>query len=247
MAQITNIWRHPLKSHGRESLQTVTLQAGQTMPWDRKWAVAHEAAKTDGTEWAPCANFSRGAKASQLMAITSQVNEATGDLTLDHPDRPSITFDPDGDPDAFLDWVAPLMPADRAQSARIVRVDGRGMTDTPFASVSLNSVSSMNDLQSRLAQPIDQRRWRGNFWISGTKPWAEFDWIGKQVQIGSAILDVCEPIGRCLATAANPDTGERDADTLGVLQQNWGHKNFGVYATVAQSGVITIGDTAQVL
>ena len=65
---VTDIWRHPLKSHGREALDSVTMIAGQTMPGDRVWAVAHDASKADGSQWAPCANFTRGAKAPQLMA-----------------------------------------------------------------------------------------------------------------------------------------------------------------------------------
>ena len=29
---VSSLWRHPIKSHGRESLDAVTLIAGQTMP-----------------------------------------------------------------------------------------------------------------------------------------------------------------------------------------------------------------------
>ncbi len=39
--QVTQIWRHPIKSHGRETLQEVTVIPGQTMPGDRVWAVDH--------------------------------------------------------------------------------------------------------------------------------------------------------------------------------------------------------------
>ncbi|MDO7663218.1 MAG: MOSC N-terminal beta barrel domain-containing protein, partial [Planktomarina temperata] len=74
MPRVTDIFRHPLKSHGREALQRVTLSQGAAMPWDRHWAVAHEASKADGREWAACANFSRVSKAPLLMAITARLN-----------------------------------------------------------------------------------------------------------------------------------------------------------------------------
>ena len=247
MVTLAHIWRHPLKSHGREALQQVILTAGQTMPWDRRWAVAHEAAKIDGSEWAPCANFSRGSKAPQLMAMTAKLNESTGILTLSHPNLDDIAFDPDGDIAEFLQWVTPLMPQDRAQSAKIIRVEGVGMTDTPYQSISINSLSSLAESEMKIEQSMDQRRWRGNLWLDGLAPWAEFEWIGKTDQIGDAVLDVCDPVTRCLATTANPDTGLRDADTLGTLQSNWGHKDFGVYAKVIQSGQIKLGDKVQVL
>ncbi|MFL2810726.1 MAG: hypothetical protein ACJ0BV_04385 [Paracoccaceae bacterium] len=36
---LSNIWRHPLKSHGREELEHANLNVGQAMPWDRHWGV----------------------------------------------------------------------------------------------------------------------------------------------------------------------------------------------------------------
>lgn len=126
-ATLAHIWRHPLKSHGREELASVSLSEGATLPWDRHWAVAHEAAKLpEPMDWAPCVNFSRGAKTAGLMAIDAALDETTGHLTLTHPDLPPLTFNPEIEAGAFVAWVAPLMPADRAASARIVRAPGGG-------------------------------------------------------------------------------------------------------------------------
>jgi len=247
MAQLTQLWRHPIKSHGRESLSKVTLDAGKTMPGDRVWAVAHDAAKADGSEWAPCANFSRGSKAPQLMAIDAQYDEAWGQVTLTHPAAGQLTFDPDGDASAFLEWVKPLMPQNRAQSAKILRVPGRGMTDSPFPSISLASRASADALSEKLGQAVDTRRFRVNMWLDGLAPFEEMEWIGREIRIGAVRFAVAERITRCLATTANPDTGERDADTLGALSTGWGHKDLGVYLTVVEGGYITLGDTLELL
>ncbi len=243
-AEVTSLWRHPIKSHGHEAVETVTLSPGQTMPGDRVWAVAHVASKADGSEWAPCANFSRGAKAPQLMAITARL---TGDtVALSHPQRPDLSFQPDTEQDAFLEWVKPLMPADRAASARIVRAPGRGMTDSDFPSVSLCNMASHRAVQQKLGKELSIRRWRGNIWFDGLPLWEESEWLGREVQIGQAVFHVREQITRCLATTANPNTGERDADTLGALN-SWNHQEFGVYAEVIRGGEIKTGDTVQVL
>lgn len=63
-ARVAALWRHPIKAHGVEPLEAVELAAGQTLPWDRRWAIAHDAAKVapGHSAWADCANFSRGAK-----------------------------------------------------------------------------------------------------------------------------------------------------------------------------------------
>ena len=79
------------------------------------------------------------------------------------------------------------------------------------------------------------------------EPWAERGWIGQRIKLGGAVFEVREEIVRCLATTANPKTGERDADTLGALNATFGHQNFGVYAVVTQSGDIALGDRLEVL
>lgn len=246
---VTNIWRHPLKSHGREALDNVTMIAGQTMPGDRVWAVAHDASNADGSQWAPCQNFTRGSKAPKLMAIDAQLDDASGRLTLSHPDQPDLSFDPDATTDLqrFLDWEKPLTPANRAASVRIVRVPGRGMTDTDYPSVSLCNWASHRAVETAMGQQLSPKRWRGNIWFDLEQPWAENALIGRKIQIGDAVFLIREPVVRCLATTANPNTGERDADTLKTLKEHWGHQNFSVYAEVITGGDIRIGDSVKVL
>ncbi len=243
---LAHIWRYPIKSHGREELEQVTLKEGMTMPWDRTWAVAHEAARLRGDEWVPCANFSRGAKAPELMAISSTLDEAAGTVTLSHPNRPDLTFRPDDEGDALVDWVKPLMPETRAQSAQVIRAADRGMTDTDFASISINNLASHRAVEQKLGQVLDPVRWRGNLILEGFALWEEFEWVGKTLAIGEVEMKIEEPITRCLATTANPATGERDADTLGALK-SWGHQDFGVYGVVTKGGAIAKGDAVRVL
>ena len=241
---VASIWRHPIKSHGREALEAVSLIAGQTMPWDRAWAVAHEVSKATNEAWSPCAAFSRVSKAPALMAITATLNEATETLTLRHPDRPDLTFQPDTQPELLIDWVRPLMPENRAASARIVRVPGRGMTDSDFPSVTICNHASHRAVEQRAGQALSTHRWRGNIWLDGLGPWEEWEWLDRDIRIGSAVLRVRERTDRCLATTANPETGQRDADTLGALA-HWGHQDFSVRAEVIESGDIRPGDTAR--
>jgi hypothetical protein len=240
--RLAQICRHPIKGHGREDLASVRLLAGECLPWDRHWAVAHEAAQIqDG--WNPCVNFARGAKAPALMAITSRLDEASGVVTLAHPDRGEISFDPDAAQDLprFLDWVRPLNPQGRAQPKQIVSA-GRGMTDSDFPSISVLSTASLADLSVRMGQDLSPHRFRGNLWLDGAEPWAEFGWIGRTLRIGGAVLRLEERITRCKATTVDPETGLVAGDTLGALDQAFGHQDFGVYAVVIEGGPIAVGD-----
>lgn len=240
--RLAQICRHPIKGHGREDLASVRLLAGECLPWDRHWAVAHEAARLV-PGWNRCVNFARGAKAPALMAISSTLDEATGVVTLRHPDLGVLRFRPDeaADLSRFLDWARPLNRPDRAQPALIVTA-GRGMTDSEFPSVAILNLASLADLSARMGVELSPDRWRGNLWLDGAAPWAEFDWIGRSLCIGEAVLQIKERIIRCSATKVDPATGLPNADTLGALEAGFGHQDFGVYAVVTQSGPIAVGD-----
>lgn len=240
--RLAQIFRHPIKGHGRESLASVRLLAGECLPFDRHWAVAHEAAKL-GPGWNRCVNFARGAKAPQLMAITSTLDEEARQVTLRHPDRGELVFHPDDPADLprFLDWVRPLNPANRAQPVAIISA-GIGLTDSDFPSVSILNPASLADLSARMGTDLSVDRWRGNLWLNGAAPWAEFDWIGRDIAIGGAVLRIRERITRCSATTVDPQTGAVSGDTLTALEQHFGHQDFGVYATVLQGGPIAVND-----
>ena len=138
MPRVARLYRHPIKGIGAEPLERTAITAGACLPGDRVWAVAHEAAKlADG--WSPCMNFVRGAKSPALMAVTARL-EGDG-VALSHPDRPDISLKPDTEGDRLIDWVRQLCNPDRAAPARVVRA-GRGMTDTPFPSVSIMNTAS---------------------------------------------------------------------------------------------------------
>lgn len=246
MGNVAELWRHPIKSHGRETLASVDFTAGQCMPWDRHWAVTHGRSKFDGSGWAMCRNFMIGNLTPKLAGIWAELDDASGMITLRHQDCGDVTFDPDRDTEAFLAWVAPLCPPDRDTPTAIVKADGRGMTDSDYASVSIANRASHEAVQSKIGHALKQERWRANIWLDGLDAWDEANWVGKTIRIGTAEFEVRESIERCMATASNPTTGVRDADTLGALR-SFDHQTFGVYAVVTKNGHVALGDQAEVL
>lgn len=251
MIAVAALWRHPIKSHGREALDQVRLTQGRTMPWDRHWAVAHDRTKFDpaAPAWAHCRNFMIGASTPALAGIWARYDADTQTMHLRHADRDDISFNPDSDDGAgqFLDWVKPLCASDSLQPTHLVKAPDRGMTDSAYPSVSIMTKASHAAVAHMLGHPIEIARWRGNIWLDGTNAWDEMSWIGKTIRIGEAQLDVVEPIERCKHTMANPQTGQRDADTLGALRSGWDHQNFGVYATVTKGGMVTLNDKVEIL
>ncbi|MEP1199089.1 MOSC domain-containing protein [Tateyamaria sp.] len=249
--RVASLHRYPIKSHGREQIDAVTLTEGQTMPWDRVWAVTHEATKFDvaSPAWVSCRNFMIGSRTPGLAGIWATLDEATRQISLRHADLEDITFCPD-DADGvarFLSWVAPLCPPERGAPTGIVSAPGRGMTDSPLASVSIMNTASHADVASKMDTPIELERWRGNIFLDHTPAWAELEWIGRDIRIGDAVLRVRERIKRCSVTNTNPVSGVRDTDTLNALNTHFGHQDFGVNAEVISSGSIGIDAKAELL
>ena len=246
MIRLTDIWRYPVKAHGRERIASATLSPEQGLPWDRIWAIAHENSDIDGSEWARCRNFSRGAGAPQLQAITCNVDEEKELVTFSHPSLDDLTCNPDTDAEALVAWSNQLVPNERAQSARVIRGQGFGFHDTAYQSISIASRASHEAVAQKAGQSFSMDRWRCNLWLDGLDAWEEFGWVGKKIQIGTAILDVRERSVRCLMTHANPETGERDVEILSILD-TFGHRDFTIQATVLESGEIRTGDEVTLL
>ena len=233
MIRMAKICRHPIKSIGFEELASASL---------------HDAAKVDVlTAWLPKMNFLRGVAGPELMAIRARLDENARRVTLTHPVSGEITVAPDTDSAALLDWLRPLWPKDRPAPARVACVPGQAMTDVPEPYVAVLNLASNADLGARMGCDLSIHRWRGNLWLEGMDPWAEWDLLGRTLRIGGAELRVEQRITRCKATIVNPDTGAVDADTLGALQNGFGHQDFGTYARVTKSGPIACGDPVEVL
>jgi uncharacterized protein YcbX len=49
--------------------------------------------------------------------------------------------------------------------------------------------------------------------LEGCEEHEEDDWIGSDVDVGEARIHVAGPVGRCVVTTRNPDTGVSDLDT----------------------------------
>lgn len=251
MISLAHIIRHPIKSVGYEEIERAPLEKGRALPFDRHWAISHTAAKfaenpngqPDG--WASKMNFLRGVTGHELMAIRAQMN---GDhVTLTHPRAGKITVNPNADADALIAWINTLWPDDKPAPARVISLPNQALGDMAEPFFSLISTASNTELSARMGVDLSIHRWRANLWIDGLKPFEEFDLIGKRLRIGTAIFEVNQRITRCKATTVNPATGQSDADTLKALRDGWDHQDFGVYATVVQSGDIARGDTLEIL
>ena len=158
-------------------------------------------------------------------------------------------------------WAAALEPFAHRR-VRLVRCDSPGGTriregETNVRNaVSLVSDGSLAELAGQLGvRAVDGRRFRMLIELEGAGAHEEDTWIGEEVAVGSAVLHVTKPDARCAITTQDPDTGERDLDTLRTIIRYRGFRqddserksDFGVLGDVHRPGRVSVGDPVRVV
>ena len=148
-------------------------------------------------------------------------------------------------------WTAPLSEF-AGRPITLVRCDRPGGTRSGNP-VSLIGDGSLTELARHAdTGPVDARRFRMLIELEGADPHEEDTWMGGRIAIGTAELLITKPDARCAMTTQNPDTGERDLDTLRTIIAYRGlregkHADFGVLGDVTVPGTIRLGDEVTVL
>ena len=147
-------------------------------------------------------------------------------------------------------WEAPLSEL-AGHAVRLVRLDriGAGLNEP----VTFVSDGSLDRLARQAETTVDSRRFRMLFELSGCEAHEEDTWDGRQFAVGGAVVRVGGPVDRCAVTTRDPDTGERDLDTLRLIKSYRGQREsdgailFGVYGSVLQPGRVRVGDAFEPL
>lgn len=138
----------------------------------------------------------------------------------------------------------------------LVKADepGGGLDRGPGAGVSLVSTAALDALAraAGVDGPVDGRRFRMTLGVDGVAAHAEDGWLGRSVAVGGAVVVPHGNVGRCRVTTLDPDTGQRDLDTLGAIENYRGEVEtteplpFGVWCEVVEPGRVLVGDPVEV-
>jgi uncharacterized protein YcbX len=109
--------------------------------------------------------------------------------------------------------------------------------------------ASLGDLNSRLTNTVGMDRFRPNFVVNGTEPFAEDNW--KSVRIGSANFHVAKPCGRCVMTTVDQERGVKEGveplRTLASFRTRGNSVWFGQNLIAKHEGeTIRVGDEVSV-
>jgi uncharacterized protein YcbX len=250
---VAAIYRYPVKGLSPEPLDRTVLAPGGCLPHDRRFAIALPSTRFDpaNPEWLAKTHFVMLMRDAALAHLHTRFDPDTGELTISDESGPPLRAritDPDGARRA-ADYIAEFLGDGIARPLRIVEASGHAFADArkkPNATsdkyVSLINRASIAALEEAVETPVDPLRFRANIYFDGPPSWRELDWIGSDIALGGARLRIVAPITRCAATEVNPDTAERDLDTVAALQQGFGYNLMGIYAEVTEGGLIAVGD-----
>ncbi len=128
----------------------------------------------------------------------------------------------------------------------LVRSD-RALTDC--RPVSLISRQTIRQIETESNITLDQRRFRANIYfnLNSDEGFGEDKLINRRLRIGQkAEIMVLERDPRCKAISLDPETGEHNPQILKKVAQLH-DANAGVYCAVLVEGILTAGDSVQIL
>ena len=245
-ARVSLLYRYPVKGLTPERLERVELAPGETLPFDRAWAIENGPGRFDANapRHLPKINFLMLMRDERLATLRSRLDDATRTLTIVRGGKPVVSGQLDTPLGRQLieQFIAAYMKAELRGPPKIVHAPGHSFSDMAAKCVHIVNLASVRELERAMGRKVDPLRFRANVYVDGLAPWAELQWLDREIAIGAARLRAFARTQRCEATNVDPETGARDAAIPATLMRTWGHQDFGIYATVVTGGAIGVGD-----
>lgn len=250
MARIAQIYRYPVKGLSPEPLSSVAVTAGEALPLDRAFALAHGSTQFDALnpQYLPPSKFLMLKRNERLAVLRSRYNDETHTLVIERDGKQvarGLIDQPVGRK-MIEQFFAAYLGDEVRGIPKLLRASGHSFSDVPQKVLSLINISSIRELERVMGRQLDPLRFRGNLYFDIGEPWQEFDWCGNEILLdgptGQVRLRGVSRIERCAATNVDPETGERDAHIPKALQAAFGHVDMGIYAEVISDGRIATGD-----
>ncbi len=262
MPHITALYRYPVKGFTPEACDALTVLDEGRIAGDRALGFRFADSGLPDTAWSRKYGYAVLANTPALARLIASFDPGARRLRIEL--------------DGHVLADEGLDPAGRQRLAAAVERYVLGLPDNPFidhpermpleligdgvtpryqdseqGQITLHSRESLSAVGRALGDPaLDEIRFRSNIAIDGVAEWEEQDWVSKRLRIGALEFDVVRPKVRCLATHANPGTGERDLPVMQTLVSAF-HQAQPTFAvalvTHGQGGTIRVGDEVSVI
>jgi uncharacterized protein YcbX len=259
MPRVVALYRYPVKGFTPESCDSLTVLAEGRIEGDRALAFRFADSALPETAWSRKYGFAVLANTPGLARLCIHLDHDTRRLrvalgsdvlvedALNDSGRKRIA-------EAVERYVLSLAenPLKGHPERSPLTLIGDGVTpryqDSERGQSTLHSRESLASVASAVGDPdLSEARFRSNIVIEGIAAWEEQQWVGRKLRIGEVDFEVVRPKMRCLATHANPKTGERDLPMMPKLVQAFrqAEPTFAVGMT-SRGGQVRVGDAVSV-
>ncbi len=264
--RVTELNIYPIKSTRRIALpESEVLSRG--LPWDRRWMLVDDSGRFITARQHPrLATVQTAIEAGELRV--SAAGYAAFSLPLRPADRRmtevtvwrdtlrAVLVSPEADAwfSEFLGLNCRLVQMTDDLVRDVKRDYGEAGDQVSFADgfpLLLISEASLADLNGRLREPVEMRRFRPNLVIDGDLPYAEDGW--QRIRVGEVLFAGVKNCSRCVFTTIDPDSGEMHPEkeplrTLSTYRRRpEGGVYFGQNLIPRSGGVVRVGDRVTVL
>lgn len=260
---LSGLFRYPVKSLRGMGLDRVGLDA-RGFSLDRRWMLVDRQGL-----------FLTQRELPRMTLVRTSIQ--SGRLTLQAPGMNDLLLPPESDSDetvpvkvwrdkclarsagkdadnwlsGFLDTGCRLvyLPDDQLRQVDLDYADKGDQTGfSDGFPLLLISEASLQDLNSRLPEPLPMERFRPNLVVSGCEPYAEDRW--KRIRIGEIEFKLVKPCSRCAITTVNPEsaqTGVEPLKTLSSYRREGNRVYFGQNLIHTGIGELGLGMDVEVL
>lgn len=112
----------------------------------------------------------------------------------------------------------------------------------------ITSQASLDDLNSKLINPVPMDRFRPNIVVDGCDPFQEDTW--RRIRIGKAEFSLVKPCARCNVPGIDQETALSSKEPIKTLSTYRKFNNkvmFGVNIIPITTGVISVGDKVEIV
>jgi uncharacterized protein YcbX len=254
--RVAALYRYPVKGFTAEKCEALSVLEGGRIAGDRVLGVRFSNAAVPGDAWGTKHEFVALINTPGLARLHLEFNHETPrlrislhgavlvDEALDDAGRKRIAS-------AIEEYVLKLdeNPLSSHPDRLPLRVVGDGVTpryqDNEAGQVTLHGRRSLAAVAAASSPDLSEHRFRSNIAIDGLEAWEEQNWIGRGVCIGEVRFEAISAKVRCLATHANPLTGERDLPIMKTLMKVFPREKptFAIaMITTNGGGTIRVGD-----
>jgi uncharacterized protein YcbX len=228
--KLTQIWIYPIKSLGGINLQSAKVM-GKGLQYDRRWMLVDNTGTCMTQRVFPKMALFKLSIEKDHLIVSHRGNSLKLELvpsSLSSPSNVSVwndTVTAFEISNSYSQWFSDLLE----HHCRLVHfpesnsrpVDPRYKVNDEHVSLAdaypflIIGQSSLDDLNSKLAEPVPMNRFRPNFVFEGGKPFEEDHW--RNFAIGSTRFVGVKPCDRCVLTTVNQDSAEKGVEPLKTL------------------------------